>query len=328
MTIRSIIAAFGLALAAASPALAADMGGCKDLSGLKRFEGSSIVQCEKKNFAEYKLPAGQATAYDFNNKRGAFTASVDLEGRLTQNVYAVPMGASAAEVFRNYKQDLEAKGFRTLYEGKQGELGYWMAKVFENQGPGGQLFGYSPNEARYVAVEKEDNGLKTNLAIYVVEYADGYAPKVSPQKGQVFVRIDEIQSGELKDKMVTVTAEEMAREIDQSGSVELRGLFFDFNKATLQPESRPTLEEIAKYLKANPGQKVHVVGHTDSVGGLDFNQKLSQARAATVVSELSKAYGVSAAQMRPSGVGLLAPVASNASEDGRAKNRRVELLPQ
>lgn len=327
MSLRSTLAAGLLALAAASPALAADAPGCKDLSGLKRFDGSSIVLCDKKNFAEYNLPTGKATAYDFNNKRGTFDASLDLEGRLASNAYAVPMGASAAEVFRNYKQELAAKGFRTLYEGKQGDLGYWMAKVFE-AGLGGQLFGYSPNEARYIAVEKQDGGLKTNLAIYVIEYETGYAPKEKPQKGQVFVRIDEIQSGELKDKMVTVTAEEMAREIEASGAVELRGLLFDFNKATLQPESRSTLDEIAKYLKANPDQKVHVVGHTDSVGGLDFNQKLSQARAATVTAELAKTYGIAAARLRPAGVGLLSPVASNATEDGRAKNRRVELLPQ
>ena len=327
MILRSLLAALGLALAAASPSLAADAAGCKDVSGLKRFDGSSIVMCEKQNFAEYRLPTGTATAFDFDSKRGTFASSIDLEGKLTQNVYAVPMGASSAEVFRNYKAELEAKGFRKLYEGKQGELGFFMGSVFE-AGAGGQLFGYSPDQARYVAAVKDEGGAKTHLAIYVVEYQGGYQPKADPQKGQVFVRIDELKSGELKDKMVTVTAEEMAREIDQSGSVELRGLLFDFNKATLQPESRPTLEEIARYLRDNPGEKFHVVGHTDNVGGLDFNQKLSQARAVSVATELSRYYGVPAAQLRPWGVGLLAPVASNATEEGRAKNRRVELLPQ
>ena len=106
------------------------------------------------------------------------------------------------------------------------------------------------------------------------------------------------------------------------------GLFFDFNKATLQPESKPTLDEIARFLSANPGLKVHVVGHTDNVGGVEFNQRLSQARADAVVAALARGYGVPPSRMRPAGVGLLSPVASNADEEGRAKNRRVELLPQ
>lgn len=327
MTFRSMLSAALLALAAVSPSHAADEKGCKDLSGLKRFENSEIVLCDKRNFAEYRLPTGPATAYDFNRKLGTFTSSLDLEGRLAQNAYRVPMGPSSAEVFRNYRQELDAKGFKILYEGKTGDLGYWMAKVFEG-GLGNQLFGYSAESARYVAAEKDESGVKTHLAIYVIEFADGYAPKVNPQKGQVFVRIDEVQSGELKNQMVTVSAAEIARGLDQTGRVALYGLLFDFNKATLQPESRPTLDEIAKFLHSNPGQSVHVVGHTDNVGGLDFNQKLSQARAAAVVVELSKTYGVAASRMRAAGVGLLSPVASNAEGAGRAKNRRVELLPQ
>lgn len=327
MTTRSLFAAALLSLASVVPAIAADAPGCRDLSGLKRFEGSTIVLCDKRNFAEYTLPTGAATAYDFDGKRGAFTSKLDLEGRFASTAHAVPMGPSAAEVFRNYKQELEAKGFKTLYEGKQGELGFFMAKVFEH-GLGGQLFGYSPDQARYVAAEKEENGVKTHLAIYVVEYFDGYAPKVDPQKGQVFVRIDELQSGELKNQMVVVSAEEIAKGLDQTGRVALYGLLFDFNKATLQPGARPTLDEIAKFMKANPGQKVHVVGHTDNVGGVEFNQKLSQARADAVVAELGRSYGVAASRMRPAGVGLLSPLASNADEAGRARNRRVELLPQ
>lgn len=327
MTIRSLLAAALLSLASASPSLAADASGCRDLAGLKRFEGSTIALCDKQNFAEYTLPAGPATAYDFNGKRGSFAAKLDLEGRLASTVHAAPIGPSAAEVFRNYKQELEAKGFKTLYEGKQGDLGFFMAKVFEN-GLGGQLFGYSPDQARYIAAEKDEDGRKTHLAIYVVEYFDGYSPKVPAQKGQVFVRIDELQSGELKNQMVVVSAEEIARGLGQTGRVALYGLLFDFNKATLQPGSKPTLDEIAKFMKANPGRKVHVVGHTDDVGGVEFNQKLSKARADAVVAELAKGYGVSVSRMRPAGVGLLSPVASNAEEDGRAKNRRVELLPQ
>ena len=317
----------GLALMA-TPALGADATGCRDLGGLKRFERSEIVQCDGRNFAEYVLPLGKATAYNHDSKRGTFAAKRELEGRLARNLYFVPPGPSSAEVFRNYKAELAEKGYTTLFEGRAGDLGFWMPTVFGESGPGGQLVQYSPDESRYIAAEREQNGVKTHLAIYVIEYKDGYHPSLKPQKGQVIVRIDAVESGQLKDQMVTVSAAEIQRSLDQTGKVALYGLYFDFNKASLQPQSRPTLDEIAKFLKANPNQRVHVVGHTDSVGGVESNMKLSEARAGSVVAELAQAYGIAPNRMRPAGVGLLAPVASNATDEGRAKNRRVELLPQ
>ena len=80
-----------------------------------------------------------------------FTVNIqELEGRLTQNVYSVPAGPSSAEVFRNYKNDLAAAGFTILFEAKQDETKD-LESFFQNMGPGGQLFGYSPDEARYAA---------------------------------------------------------------------------------------------------------------------------------------------------------------------------------
>lgn len=327
MSPRSALAALLVSLPSAAPALGADAAGCRDLGGLKRFEGSTIVLCEKKTFAEYTLPTAPVRSYDYKANKGVYDGKLDLEGRLAQNVYSVPKGPSSAEVFRNYRQELAAKGFRSLFEAKQSEIGDGLQRVME-AGLGGQVFGYSQQEARYVSAVKEIDGVTTHLGIYVVEYADGYNPAVNPVKGQVYVRIDQVESGELKDQMITVSAADIERGLDQSGRIALYGLLFDFNKATLQPDSRPTLDEIAKFLKANPRQNVHVVGHTDNVGGVEFNQKLSLARAQAVASDLIKTYGVSSARTRPAGVGLLSPVASNAEEAGRAKNRRVELLPQ
>ncbi|AOO82958.1 OmpA family protein [Bosea vaviloviae] len=323
-----LLAATTLLLLAVGPVVAADAKGCRDLAGLKRFERSEILECDGKNFAEYILPTGTVKGYDFTAKRGQFATKLDLEGRLSRSAYVVPPGPSAAEVSRNYRVELADKGFTFLFEAKQAEVGWLMGKVFENEGPGGALLGYSPEEARYIAAEKEENGVKMHLAIFIVEYKDGHHPRTRLQKGQVVVRVDMLESGALKQQMVLVSAAEIARSLDQAGKVALYGLLFDFNKATLQPGSRPTLDEIAKFLKANPTQSVHVVGHTDNVGGVESNQKLSQARAATVVAELAKTHGIAPGRLRAAGLGLLAPVASNTTEDGRAKNRRVELLPQ
>lgn len=86
--------------------------------------------------------------------------------------------------------------------------------------------------------------------------------------------------------------------------------------------------EIAGLLKQNPQWKIYIVGHTDNVGTYDYNMDLSQRRAKAVVTALTAQYGVQAARLRAAGVGPVAPVASNESEEGRAENRRVELAKQ
>ncbi len=99
-------------------------------------------------------------------------------------------------------------------------------------------------------------------------------------------------------------------------------------KAEIKPESKAALDEIAKLLKGEPNLKLHVVGHTDNVGGYEPNLGLSRRRAEAVVGALARNYGISAARLTPNGVAYLAPVAVNTTEEGRAKNRRVELIPQ
>mgnify|MGYP000098908154 CR=1 FL=1 len=92
-----------------------------------------------------------------------------------------------------------------------------------------------------------------------------------------------------------LSAAEMQKSISSSGKVAIYGILFDFNKADIKPESAPTLAEMAALLKAEPNLKVLVVGHTDNVGGMEYNTRLSKGRARSVhelvVSEL-KAKGV------------------------------------
>jgi OmpA-OmpF porin, OOP family len=127
---------------------------------------------------------------------------------------------------------------------------------------------------------------------------------------------------------VTADAKSLARDLNATGRVALYGIYFDTNKTEVKPESDSTLKEIARLLKENPKLRLHVVGHTDNVGEVAYNMKLSQGRAEAVVRALSGGYGVDAGRLRAHGVGPLAPVSSNKAEDGRAKNRRVELVEQ
>ncbi|MEO8594827.1 MAG: OmpA family protein [Candidatus Solibacter sp.] len=125
---------------------------------------------------------------------------------------------------------------------------------------------------------------------------------------------------------VTINASTMAEGLRDTGRIALYGIAFDTGKSDIKPESEPALAEIAKLLQANAALRLYIVGHTDITADLALNMKLSQARAQSVVIALTAKHGIAAARLSPFGAGPYAPVASNATEEGRAKNRRVELV--
>jgi outer membrane protein OmpA-like peptidoglycan-associated protein len=127
---------------------------------------------------------------------------------------------------------------------------------------------------------------------------------------------------------VVASAEGLQRGLAQAGHVEVPGIYFDFGKSEIKPESEASLKEVAKLLQANAALKVWVVGHTDNVGTAETNLALSNARAAAVVKALTTKMGKDAKRLSPFGVGPYSPKASNATEDGRAQNRRVEPVAQ
>jgi OOP family OmpA-OmpF porin len=106
--------------------------------------------------------------------------------------------------------------------------------------------------------------------------------------------------------------------------VALYGVLFDFNKSTLQPASDPVLQQILDLLKASPTQKIEIQGHTDNVGGDASNQTLSEARAKAIGTWLTQ-HGIAGDRLTTKGFGKTKPIADNATDAGRAKNRRVEI---
>jgi OmpA-OmpF porin, OOP family len=141
------------------------------------------------------------------------------------------------------------------------------------------------------------------------------------------ISIEIIEKEAMKQEIIA-DAKFMAEGISSTGHVAIYGIYFDFNKSDVKPESDPALQEINKLLSNNSSLKVFIVGHTDNVGGVDYNMKLSQARADAVVKVLTTKYKVNPQRLKAYGVGQLVPVASNKTEEGRAKNRRVELVEQ
>ena len=127
---------------------------------------------------------------------------------------------------------------------------------------------------------------------------------------------------------VVADANSLANSLKESGKVTVYGIYFDTGKSILKPESKPTLQEISKLLSADPNLKIYVVGHTDNAGIFNSNIKLSMDRALAVVSALTTQFSVNGTRLTAYGDGPTSPVASNDTDEGKALNRRVELVKQ
>ncbi len=171
----------------------------------------------------------------------------------------------------------------------------------------------------------EDGGTEYSTIRVTSADKDVWVEVAGAGNGMYHLRMIERQ---LMKQEVVANAEVMSNSIRNTGRVALYGIYFDTDKADLKPASDPALAEIVKMLKADPALKLFVVGHTDTVGQFAHNVQLSQARAAAVVNALVSKHGIASARLTPFGCGPTVPVAVNTSEDGRAKNRRVELVAQ
>jgi outer membrane protein OmpA-like peptidoglycan-associated protein len=129
-------------------------------------------------------------------------------------------------------------------------------------------------------------------------------------------------------QQLVANADAFANSLKTTGHIAVEGIYFDTGKSELKAESAAAITEVAKLLKGDDSLKLYVVGHTDNAGALEGNIKLSQDRAQSVVQALIKTHGIGAARLSAYGSGPYAPVASSDTEEGRAKNRRVELVKQ
>ena len=175
---------------------------------------------------------------------------------------------------------------------------------------GGKILG---GDGRRVAAEIRKEGALTG--VYVEAFNDGRDYSLTI-----------VESQTMKQEVVA-DAKAMRNDLADTGKTIVYGIYFDTASATIKPESEPALVEIVKLLNGSPALKVYVVGHTDNVGRLESNLKLSSDRAASVVKAIV-ARGVAASRLKPAGVGPYSPVASNDTDGGKGKNRRVEFVKQ
>lgn len=242
------------------------------------------------NFYIYNCMEKNYDEVAFRDEKGK---EIKVEGKVYEITYSIKEGftpPSGLEVIRNYENAIKKIG---------------GVKIFQKD--------------KYYLWLKLDKAGKTFWV-----YVNSYVSTIGEGK-MYMIRIIEQKAME---QQVIADAKSLMSDIKTKGSASVYGIYFDFDKADIKPESEPAIKEIAKLLQENPKLKLYVVGHTDNVGSLDYNLKLSKARADAVVKELTTKYKISFDRLRAFGVASLAPVASNDTDEGRAKNRRVELVKQ
>ncbi|WP_295401866.1 OmpA family protein [uncultured Thiocystis sp.] len=321
------------AIAAATPArdLTQDQPGARDIPGLPRFADSVIIGYRLNEFDRSELPTAK---WDDRPGNAFWAQSIKLEGRRTRLLYLAPANASSLEVIGNYRRALDKLDYRPVFQcsGFE-ECGKDVARFYTDEAHGKKFTDshllksvYSGNSVQepqiYVAhLSKPD--AESYLFVFAA-FQDNYADSEAGKRVAVFV--EEVVARSMQERMVLLDAAELARGIGAEGRVALYGIHFDFDQASLRPESRPQLEQMARMLNEQPELPVFIVGHTDNQGSLEYNMDLSQRRAAEVVRALISNYGILGDRLTPMGVAGLAPVASNASEEGRTRNRRVEMV--
>lgn len=240
-------------------------------------------------YTVYETEDKEFDAWSFFAGKGCTT----VEGRRLRRAYIANEGvrpASELQVVRNYANAIKAKGGAILFDG-QADNG-----CAENSG-------YRMLVGKFVKGADE-------LWAEIVSWGDG-------NEYSIMIVAKEAMKQE-------VTAGDLLEALNREGRVTLY-INFDTGKATIRPDSLPLIAQVAEMLGAQPELRLGVEGHTDSVGSLASNKTLSENRAKAVVAALA-AKGVNAARLAPAGWGQERPVADNATEEGRAKNRRVELV--
>jgi len=278
-----------------------------------------------------------------NNNYFAPQKSKELEGEHTRVVYVAPKDRSPLEVLRNYQDEVEALGGKVLYECKKAQCGGDANRGVSGGGGDMSLAMFFAHEEDILKYAKLDSVAYYALGARIndLHYFNAFLPKHNNYisvmtyssnsdeyslNNRTIVVLDAVSLKKREHKMVLIKADKMAKEIAQNGQISLYGIYFDTDKVAIKPSSKPTLKEIAKLLKSNPKLHILIVGHTDNQGEFNYNLKLSQKRAKAVADTLVKSYGIKKNRLRSYGVSYAAPAASNDTEEGRAKNRRVVLV--
>ena len=344
-------------------ALEGDPIGAADHPLIARYEGATIIGYDHRAFERFRLPLGMPERDAAGSV--ALVEHRDIEGRHTRIIYAAPAERSSLEVFHNYERALIEDGFEILFTcagddcGERGlfagELLYAPDKRLRTLGPVTEFAFSFPLQPFYIAARLPRDDGDIHVSLYVARENFDAFPETH---NRALVLLDVIEPGTLEDRIdpnggtdaigvdatvmlglesppeaawadiAVAESDDIESALRDTGRVAIYTIAFDSGKARLTEDSYPILGEIAEVLDRNPDLSLFVVGHTDNEGSYQYNLDLSRQRAEAVVSALVEREEIERNRLAAAGVGMLAPVASNETEAGRARNRRVELVVQ
>jgi OOP family OmpA-OmpF porin len=303
--------ASSLALLAADPALAApaasDNGPLPSL--VRPIPGAKVVDRSIRPFDEYWMPLGRLIG------DGQAEKNELLEGKWTHMSLTGPEGRSVADVYRYYEQQMSKAGLEIMYACKGEECGEGGRKT------NGDWWALSDNRRFLVARLQRTDG-----DIWVSMHVHARTATARAEHELDFVQMR--PPAEPPPPRNEADAATLGMELKTTGHVVLHSLGFVEGRPVVLPESEPVVQAIADLLAHDPGLKLHVVVHSDYVTPAAASLDLTKKQAAAVVTMLTRRHGVQSARVHGAGVGPLAPVASNQTDEGRALNRRVELVPE
>lgn len=322
-----------------------DCEGCSDHALLVRYPGSILLGADQKAYDEAVFVAGPTS----KSETGEVVApkTLNLTGKRTRLFYMAPAARSALEVFANYRETLEKAGMTIVWTcSNDHECGpdfisqaQAVMQINLTNTPEASIGLMLSERPRYLLATLARPEGDVHVAVLAADITDKQRPGVYVMQvearpmdkgmaGTTQSTPAPIESKPLNQTVAPVTAATLDATLANTGQVTLYGINFDFDKAAIKPESKPQIDEIAKVLTADPSLKLRVTGYTDSMGSAEHNQGLSQRRADAIVATLAASYAIAADRLTASGLGAASPIASNDTEEGRAKNRRVELLKQ
>lgn len=250
---------------------------------------------------------------------GNIAATRTVDGSVSQRTLEITTDADPARFGVALAKRLARVGYDTLFDCSGAACGPQFSLASPGYRAAPDRFSDHPEEQVYHAFRRYGDDGSTRYVAYQL------AP--SNAGSGLVLQFDQVISRPREVGAISVNADQMAQQLDQSGRVALYGIFFDTDSDQIRPGARKTVHQIAQLLRNRASLKLLVVGHTDSTGSFGYNQALSARRAKAVVKALVSTEDIAADRLKALGVGYAAPRASNASKVGRARNRRVELVP-
>jgi len=300
-----------------------DIENSKDYTLISRFEGSIIEFYKETKWGAYKLPINDKGAIDFKNPQ-------TLEGKVIRIQYTTSKDNNCEFVLQNYNAAFKKAGFTILISAGKEVLdasawpypfGFlYYGKGDWNDGMNNDKYGIGissggSKDHAFIAV----HGKREWKDIYIIIYTQ--VCENFTLLTQDVIEVEAVETG-------MVTAENIAKGIQTDGHIAVYDILFETGKSDIKPESDATIKNVAEYMNANPTKKFYIVGHTDNVGDFAANMTLSENRAKAVLNDLITKYAVKAEQLKAYGVSSLAPIGTNTTEEGKAKNRRVDIVEQ